>query len=113
MAVLDKRAVCCRFFDIAVPRNVAADVDDAPGCRVYNVDDLKEVSYKHPAPISCLACLAAVKLQRITRLASEADCLSELHKKQLPTALSALCKADLHLQEGQPTCKIASHDTHQ
>ena len=33
-----------RFFDIAVPRNVHADVNDVPGSRVFNVDDLKEVS---------------------------------------------------------------------
>ena len=33
-----------RFFDISVPRNVAADVSDLEGARVFNVDDLKEVS---------------------------------------------------------------------
>lgn len=32
-----------RFFDISVPRNVAADVNDSPASRVFNVDDLKEV----------------------------------------------------------------------
>mmetsp|Transcript_19497 Transcript_19497/g.23355 ORF Transcript_19497/g.23355 Transcript_19497/m.23355 type:complete len:561 (+) Transcript_19497:29-1711(+) len=33
-----------RLFDIAVPRNVAADVNDlGPQARLYNVDDLKEV----------------------------------------------------------------------
>lgn len=31
------------FVDIAVPRNVGACVGGAPGARVYNVDDLKEV----------------------------------------------------------------------
>ena len=32
-----------RFFDISVPRNIDADVSDAPGSAVFNVDDLKEV----------------------------------------------------------------------
>jgi glutamyl-tRNA reductase len=32
-----------RFFDISVPRNVAPDICEAVGGRVYNVDDLKEV----------------------------------------------------------------------
>ncbi|KAK9789587.1 hypothetical protein WJX73_010533 [Symbiochloris irregularis] len=32
-----------RFFDIAVPRNLASDINDAPSSRVFNVDDLKEV----------------------------------------------------------------------
>ena len=32
-----------RFFDISVPRNVAPDVNEAECCRVFNVDDLKEV----------------------------------------------------------------------
>lgn len=32
-----------RFFDISVPRNVAADVSDVECSRVFNVDDLKEV----------------------------------------------------------------------
>lgn len=32
-----------RFFDIAVPRNVASDVATLPGCAAYNVDDLREV----------------------------------------------------------------------
>jgi glutamyl-tRNA reductase len=33
-----------RFFDIAVPRNIASDVNDCgDGAHVYNVDDLKEV----------------------------------------------------------------------
>lgn len=34
-----------RFFDISVPRNVAADVSDVDGSRVFNVDDLKEVRF--------------------------------------------------------------------
>ena len=37
-----------RFFDIAVPRNIASDVNDSgPGAHVYNVDDLKEVLHKN------------------------------------------------------------------
>ena len=33
-----------RLFDIAVPRNVAADVNEmGESAHVYNVDDLKEV----------------------------------------------------------------------
>jgi len=32
-----------RFFDIAVPRNVAADVEDVAGAACFNVDDLREV----------------------------------------------------------------------
>ena len=32
-----------RFFDIAVPRNIASDVNTVEGARVFNVDDLKEV----------------------------------------------------------------------
>lgn len=32
-----------RLFDIAVPRNVAADVNEMEAAHVYNVDDLKEV----------------------------------------------------------------------
>lgn len=32
-----------RLFDIAVPRNVAADVNEMHGAHTYNVDDLKEV----------------------------------------------------------------------
>ena len=32
-----------RLVDIAVPRNVHRDVGEAPGCVLYNVDDLKEV----------------------------------------------------------------------
>lgn len=32
-----------RLFDIAVPRNVAADVNEMEGAHTYNVDDLKEV----------------------------------------------------------------------
>ena len=32
-----------RFFDISVPRNVAADLNTLEGAAVYNVDDLKEV----------------------------------------------------------------------
>ena len=39
-----------RFFDISVPRNVAPDVSEAECSRVFNVDDLKEVS------ISSLLC---------------------------------------------------------
>ncbi|MBC7883630.1 MAG: glutamyl-tRNA reductase [Anaerolineae bacterium] len=31
------------FFDIAVPRNVAADVDNLPNVRLFNVDHLKQV----------------------------------------------------------------------
>ena len=34
-----------RFFDIAVPRNIASDVNQlGSDAHVYNVDDLKEVS---------------------------------------------------------------------
>lgn len=31
------------FLDISVPRNVGSCVAEVPGCKVYNVDDLKEV----------------------------------------------------------------------
>ena len=34
-----------RFFDISVPRNVATDVSYVPNSRVFNVDDLKEVTF--------------------------------------------------------------------
>ena len=32
-----------RFFDISVPRNIAPDIGEGVGGRVFNVDDLKEV----------------------------------------------------------------------
>ena len=36
-----------RFFDISVPRNIAPDIGEDIGGRVYNVDDLKEVVSKN------------------------------------------------------------------
>ena len=32
-----------RFFDISVPRNIAPEISEGVGGRVFNVDDLKEV----------------------------------------------------------------------
>ena len=43
MCQLTDNAARCRFFDIAVPRNLASDINDVPSSRVFNVDDLKEV----------------------------------------------------------------------
>ena len=57
----------CRFFDIAVPRNIASDVNSAEASRVFNVDDLKEV-------------VAANKLER-RKAAGEAEIL--LRQEQL------------------------------
>ncbi len=36
-----------RFFDISVPRNIAPDISEEVGGRVFNVDDLKEVVSKN------------------------------------------------------------------
>lgn len=36
-----------RFFDISVPRNIAPDINEDVGGRVFNVDDLKEVVSKN------------------------------------------------------------------
>jgi glutamyl-tRNA reductase len=36
-----------RFFDISVPRNIAPDITEEVGARVFNVDDLKEVVSKN------------------------------------------------------------------
>lgn len=52
------------IFDIAVPRNVASDVNDLPGVQVFNVDHLKQVVEENMAYRHSMICQAEVILQQ-------------------------------------------------